>query len=152
MVRSLRTLGLWVVLGCYAIGVLHGQQQTAGTFDFESAREPVVKLDGLWRFHPGDDPRWAEPGFDDSGWAAVRGDKSWGEQGYKGLSGYAWYRARVVVPAGTKDLSLFIPGILTDFQCSRTVRVCRDAAREGWISGPKFDRLFVNCRGRARDQ
>lgn len=73
-------------------------------------------LDGLWRFHPGDDPRWAEPGFDDSGWAAIRGDKSWSEQGYKSLSGYAWYRARVAVPTGTKPLSLYIPRILTNFQ------------------------------------
>lgn len=114
--RAFRVLLLLGFLASSAINVLQAQQQSAGTFDFDKGREPLVKLDGLWRFHPGDDPRWAQPGFDDSGWAAIRGDKDWGAQGYKGLSGYAWYRARVVLPAGTKPLSLYIPNILTDFQ------------------------------------
>lgn len=93
ILRRLCSLGLLVFLACSAIGVLQAQQAAAGTFDFDKGREPLVKLDGLWRFHPGDDPRWAEPGFDDSGWAAIRGNKGWDKQGYKGLTGYAWYRA-----------------------------------------------------------
>src|SRR5437868_15398678 len=33
--------------------------------------DPVVDLEGPWRFHAGDDVHWAEPGFDDSGWESV---------------------------------------------------------------------------------
>lgn len=110
------TGALWLFVACPAIGFLHAQQPDTGTFDFDQAREPVVKLDGLWRFHPGDDPRWAQPGFDDSAWAVIHGDRGWEMQGYKGLSGYAWYRARVVMPAGTEPFSLYIPTILTDYQ------------------------------------
>ena len=31
----------------------------------------VVVLNGPWKFHVGDDPRWAESGFDDAGWEEV---------------------------------------------------------------------------------
>ncbi len=31
----------------------------------------LVTLTGPWKFRIGDDPRWAEPGFDDSGWETV---------------------------------------------------------------------------------
>ncbi|HZQ41616.1 MAG TPA: SpoIIE family protein phosphatase [Acidobacteriaceae bacterium] len=138
IVRSLCAVGLSVFLGCSAIGVFYAQQPAAGTFDFEPAREPVVVLDGLWRFHPGDDPRWAQPGFDDSGWAAIRGDKSWDAQGYKGLSGYAWYRARIVLPAGAKPLSLYIPYVITDFQ------VFADGTRLQSCGAGRMDAWAVN--------
>lgn len=52
-------------------------------------------LSGLWRFQPGDDLRWAEPGFDDSAWAQLQVPKSWGRQGYGHVFGMAWYRIRV---------------------------------------------------------
>ncbi|MGH9590146.1 MAG: hypothetical protein ACRD25_07105, partial [Terracidiphilus sp.] len=31
----------------------------------------VVSLYGPWKFHLGDNPRWADPGFDDSQWETV---------------------------------------------------------------------------------
>src|SRR5579864_5221744 len=31
----------------------------------------VLPLDGPWRFHTGDDPRWVDPGFDDSSWETL---------------------------------------------------------------------------------
>lgn len=55
-------------------------------------------LAGPWRFHPGDQPQWAEPGFDDSGWAELQVPKSWGRQGYAEVFGVAWYRTRVELP------------------------------------------------------
>ena len=88
----------------------------AQTFNLITGREPVVSLDGLWRFHPGDNPVWADPNFDDSAWALIRSDKSWAKQGYKDWSGYAWYRFRVTVPAGLNDVSLLLPPIMTSYQ------------------------------------
>ncbi len=72
---------------------------SAGTaaqdFDFEKDRQPAISLNGLWRFHTGDNPDWAKPDFDDSHWSLLRSDKSWDQQGYKGYTGMAWYRFRV---------------------------------------------------------
>jgi signal transduction histidine kinase/DNA-binding response OmpR family regulator len=50
---------------------------------------------GLWRSHPGDDSRWARPGYDDSAWAAVPLPATWREQGYSGLDGPVWFRRTV---------------------------------------------------------
>ncbi len=96
----------------------------AQTFDLDRGREPVVSLDGLWRFHPGDSPAapgsqaplWATPGFDDSAWPLLRGDRSWSTQGYRGLSGFGWYRFAIRVPAGDKATSLLLAPILTSFE------------------------------------
>ena len=100
--------GCVVALGC-ACGA-RGQ-----VFDLETGREPVSLVDGIWRFHPGDDAGWAAAGLDDSGWALVRGDRSWAEQGYRGLSGLAWYRFAVEgVPA--RGVSLLLPRLMTDYE------------------------------------
>ena len=85
-------------------------------FDLDRDREPLVALNGLWRFQPGDDPRWADPNFDDSKWALIRGDKSWSDQGYKNMSGTAWYRAKVLIPEDASSLSLYVPRFYTSYQ------------------------------------
>ena len=54
-------------------------------------------LTGLWAFRPGDDPAWAAPGFDDSGWARLQVPGSWRRQGFDGVTGLAWYRRHVPV-------------------------------------------------------
>jgi hypothetical protein len=102
---------------------------TAQSFDLERDRDPVVSLDGLWRFHPGDSPAtpesqpkgettelWAQPGFDDSSWPLLRSDDSWSDQGYPNMSGYGWYRFTVLVPAGPRPQSLMLAPIVTSFE------------------------------------
>ena len=88
----------------------------AQTFDLVNDRMPVASLDGLWRFHTGDDPSWADPNFDDSKWPLLRSDKDWSQQGYKGYSGMAWYRFQVRVPAGLDHISLYLPPIYTCYE------------------------------------
>ena len=88
----------------------------AQVFDLDYDREPVVAIDGLWRFHPGDDPHWADSTFDDSKWPLLHSDRDWSSQGYTGLSGFAWYRFRVVVPAGCPPLSLYVPQVFTSYE------------------------------------
>jgi hypothetical protein len=43
----------------------------------------------------GDDPRWADPSIDDSGWLTVVLGKTLAEQGFETYAGYAWYRMRI---------------------------------------------------------
>jgi sigma-B regulation protein RsbU (phosphoserine phosphatase) len=99
---------------------LPAQSGTPGAFNLARDREPVVVLDGSWRFHPGDDPDgklgWDNANFDDSTWPLIRGDKSWNDQGYKNLDGFAWYRTRIEIPAGQQDLALYIPMVETSYQ------------------------------------
>lgn len=73
--------------------------------------DAVLILKGDWRFHPGDDMAWAQPNFDDSGWGVqnltppqgsydpITGSTGfvpgWTAQGYRRLTGYAWYRMHV---------------------------------------------------------
>ncbi|HVS75349.1 MAG TPA: hypothetical protein VHE11_00325 [Steroidobacteraceae bacterium] len=88
--------------------------------------EAVAKLTGPWRFHLGDNPHWADRGFDDSGWepvdlaapaSATDGDvglpnyaPGWSAKGHPGYYGYAWYRIRLSLrtPAG-ESLALLGP-------------------------------------------
>lgn len=95
---------------------------SAQSFDLGTGRVPVVSLDGAWRFHPGDSPvhegrmDWAQPGFDDSAWALVRGGQPWSEQGYAGMAGYAWFRCTIRIPAGGGPNSLLFAPIFTGWR------------------------------------
>ncbi|HEX2642442.1 MAG TPA: ATP-binding protein, partial [Thermoanaerobaculia bacterium] len=48
-----------------------------------------------WKARAGDDPRWANPAFDDSAWPAVPLPATWKKQGFSGLDGYVWFRREV---------------------------------------------------------
>lgn len=78
-----------------------------------------VSLTGPWRFQLGDDPRWAQPGFDDSSWETVdltpppgaHDDDvglpgyvpGWDSHGHAGYTGYAWYRLRIAAHLPTNQ-------------------------------------------------
>ena len=104
---SLASLSL---LLCAASG-LHGQ-----TFNLQTGREAVASLDGLWRFHTGDNPAWADPKFDDSQWPLLRSDDVWDHQGYENYGGFAWYRFTVAVPEGSRDWSIYLGPMETGYQ------------------------------------
>ena len=103
-------------------GTAHAQ-----SFDLEQNREPLVSLDGPWRFHHGDSPTtqssapsssfaWAQPGFDDSAWPLLQSNRSWSDQGYADMSGYGWYRFAIRIPAGDEPTSLMLAPIVTSFE------------------------------------
>jgi sigma-B regulation protein RsbU (phosphoserine phosphatase) len=79
--------------------------------DLDKDRLPVAPLPDHWRFHAGDDPAWADPNFDDSGWSLLKSDRGWYTQGYKGYSGIGWYRFRVILPASIQQSSILLPPI-----------------------------------------
>ncbi|HTU51678.1 MAG TPA: SpoIIE family protein phosphatase [Acidobacteriaceae bacterium] len=87
-------------------------------------------LNGPWKFRTGDDLAWAKPDFDDSGWATmdltpppgsydpILGSSGyllgWTARGYKGYSGYAWYRLRTNVQDGQTRLAIKLPDDVDD--------------------------------------
>jgi hypothetical protein len=85
-------------------------------FDLDEGRMALTRLDGLWRFHPGDDSRWADPAFDVSSWPLLRSDRGWNSQGYPGMSGFGWYRFSIRIPAGAQPLALYFPRLMTSYE------------------------------------
>ena len=122
-----RHLFRWLCIAILLLGCASDQRaqaqsdgQASDTFDFDRGRVPVLALDGFWRFHPGDDPDgklgWANPAFDDSSWPLLRSNVGWGVQGYKGYTGFAWYRFKVVLPEDQQSWAIMLPRLLTSYQ------------------------------------
>ena len=90
----------------------------------------VAALTGPWKFHTGDNMTWAQPDFDDSAWntmdltptpgpsSSILGSSGyvpgWTARGYKGTSGYAWYRLRVNIQDGQARLAIKLPDDVDD--------------------------------------
>ncbi|MGC1782329.1 MAG: SpoIIE family protein phosphatase [Acidobacteriaceae bacterium] len=90
----------------------------------------TIALTGPWKFHIGDNVAWASPTFDDSAWGAMDltpppgsydpliGSSGyvpgWTAHGYKGYSGYAWYRLRLNIQNGQTALALKMPDNFDD--------------------------------------
>lgn len=93
-------------------------------------RAASTLLDGSWRFHTGDDPRWSAADTDDSGWETMDmtappgshdGDVGlpdyvggWMAHGHPDHHGYAWYRRTVTVPAGSAAWDILGPTLVED--------------------------------------
>ncbi len=87
-------------------------------------------LNGPWKFRTGDNLAWAQSDFDDSGWATmdltpptgsydpILGSSGylpgWTARGYKGYSGYAWYRLKTNVQDGRTRLAIKLPDDVDD--------------------------------------
>lgn len=115
--------GLWscwrlffalVFVGLIAVSGAHAQ--AADAVDLEAKRVSVTMLDGSWRFHAGDDARWARAGWDDSGWKAIDPWNDWVGQGYTEENHMAWFRFRLKPKPGSSVVILALPGIPRAFQ------------------------------------
>lgn len=71
----------------------------------------MAELAGPWRFHTQDNSAWADPDAPDSDWPLIYAGKSWDEQGYKGYSGIAWYRLRVLGATDHGPLAFYLPSV-----------------------------------------
>jgi hypothetical protein len=126
----LRHARLGILAALLAVGALvcasHAHSQT---FNLENDRVQMAELHGLWRFHTGDDLRWADPGFDDSSWNLLRSNEDWSQQGYANYGGFAWYRFKVIVPDGTAPLGLYLPPLSTSYQVFADGRLINEFGR-----------------------
>jgi hypothetical protein len=91
-------VGLALVLAV-ARALAQGSPAVAAPGPETTPSAPVISgtmiLDGPWRFQAGDDPRWADAGFDDSTWPTLALSKAITEQGFDPYTGYGWYRLRL---------------------------------------------------------
>lgn len=58
-----------------------------------------VWLGPEWLFHPGDDPQWASPTFDDHDWTVVSSQRELTSYGFRNLR-YGWYRMHIRLRPG----------------------------------------------------
>ncbi len=103
---------------------------SGGSPDPPMLRAAATLLDGVWRFHTGDDPRWADSDTDDSSWEEIDmtalpgshdGDvglpdyvAGWMAHGHPGYQGYAWYRRVVAVQPGRRPWDILGPTLVED--------------------------------------
>ena len=95
----LRAVLCWAAVVCCCALTVFAQAPSSPVNPAGNEVAPGVRgitiLDGLWRFQTGDDPRWADPAFDDSSWPTVSLSSALVEQGIDTYSGYAWYRLKL---------------------------------------------------------
>jgi hypothetical protein len=119
-----------VIATLLALAVVVAALACGGRPDPPALRAAATLLDGNWRFHTGDDPRWASPDLDDAGWETIDttaapgshdGDvglpdyvDGWAAHGHRGYHGYAWYRRAVTVPATDASWVILGPSLVED--------------------------------------
>jgi hypothetical protein len=84
--------------------------------DLQADRQLLTPVSKNWRFHGGDDPHWADPGFDDSQWKVFQPREDWTAQGYSTKDDLLWFRFQLKVPPDQASLVLLMPRIDMAYQ------------------------------------
>jgi hypothetical protein len=116
---------IWIAVASVGLHSASAATSNSATATQVTLGSSVVPLTGPWKFHIGDDAKWADPNFDDSGWetvdlAAEKGSidpamgfegfsPGWTGKGHPGYAGYAWYRMRIRVTGANQPLALLAP-------------------------------------------
>jgi hypothetical protein len=66
-----------------------------------------IDLTSAWLIQQGDDPRYADPGFDDSRWMVVQAGRKLSTYGLSDVD-QLWYRTHVRISPGLQDVSLLL--------------------------------------------
>jgi hypothetical protein len=130
-----RIFGLAVALAIVAIGgacnaaEAQANASKTGVIDIQADRQMVTPVSTTWRFHGGDDPAWAQPGFDDSAWKTLQPTTDWAEQGYAEQNDLGWFRFRLKVPASLPSLVLLMPKVDRAYQIFADGRLAGQAGK-----------------------
>jgi serine phosphatase RsbU (regulator of sigma subunit) len=71
-------------------------------------KHPEVTLDGLWKYHPGDDSTWASPGYNDSSWVETDPFITWEGPSAPEWKGIGWFRFHMYVDSSLWNRTLAI--------------------------------------------
>jgi phosphoserine phosphatase RsbU/P len=98
----------------------------------------ATPLNGEWREHIGDDPRYADPGFDDSSWPRITMPRAIAP----GASGYTWHRIHLEIPATDRPLSIAIAPFFSAYEIfANGVKIGSFGGELGSPSGQYYPRL-----------
>lgn len=79
--------------------------------EIETENQPdnrIMNLAGEWKFSIGDDEKWSDTKFDDSGWEIIKVPSSWENEGFHGYNGYAWYRKQFKLSSSLAGKSIYL--------------------------------------------
>ncbi len=167
----MKRTALYLLLTLLSAWPLHAQSGIAAPASGMQIRfgQAMIPLTGPWRFHTGDDMRWADPQFDDASWGTMDLTPNavdpntglsgyvpgWTARGYAGYSGYAWYRLRVNVvqenaqgntQGESEALAISMPSLFDDaYQVYTDGRLAGEFGRfskEGVTFSPDLPREF----------
>jgi hypothetical protein len=126
----LKLIGSILIAAVLTFGIVVADLAIGGRPDPQTLRAAATLLDGPWRFHPGDDPHWADSNIDDHDWETMDltaspgshdGDVGlpdyvggWMAHGHPDYRGYAWYRRSVSVPTGQHAWDILGPTLVED--------------------------------------
>ena len=71
-------------------------------YGYAAVSQHFIRLDGMHKFSPGDDPAWASADYDDTQWQSIHVPGNWQSQGISPVHGMGWYRIHFVL-AGRLD-------------------------------------------------
>jgi phosphoserine phosphatase RsbU/P len=91
-------------LACLALALCAAAR--AQIVDATHIGTPIDLSSQTWRYTPSDDPRYADPTFDDGLWKPISLLKSFTHQSYPQTSGTWWMRLHVRVPVGATNIAL----------------------------------------------
>ncbi len=74
---------------------------------FRPAR-PYFNIDGLWRYHPGDNPAWYDSKYDDSSWEVTDSYIRWTQPSQPHWNGLGWFRFHIYVDSSLWNTTLAI--------------------------------------------
>ena len=104
-----------------------------------------ISFDRPWRFQHGDDPRWADPTLDDSGWELVVPQMPPGKLPQDGWAGVGWFRRHLLVQEGLwgrpLDMALVASGVAEVYLDGDLLY------RTGDFAGPKAPEITPSARG-----
>jgi len=109
-------LALATLWGALNLSAQNGPAANPTIIDLKQEREAITLVSTVWRFHPGNDLRWAQPSFDDRGWKVLNVGQDWDDQGYREEENQAWFRFTVVIPPNTPGLLMQMPSIHKNYQ------------------------------------
>lgn len=68
----------------------------------------TISLPAIWKFHTGDDIKYADPGCHDCAWTDIKVNVYWENQGFPDYDGYGWYRVHFSVDRNLLKKPLYL--------------------------------------------
>jgi len=102
---------VFLTLACATVQAVAADPRS---FDATSFGQRIT-LGPEWLFRAGDNPAWASPTLDDSGWTTVSTQKELFEYGIRDTS-YGWYRVHIHLRPGTQNLMIGLQNTLGSYE------------------------------------
>ena len=95
---------LTAIISCLIIYTCEGQNKIY-----------TAVFDDQWKFKPGDDTAWAQPGVNDEDWKTVSSKKALEDQGFDQFNGFGWYHKQIIISDSLKKAVQNGGGIVINF-------------------------------------